>query len=329
MIETAVTRDWGLRYPLIQAPMAGIAGGRLAGAVTAAGGLGMLGVGSATSAEWIATEAALARERGRFGIGLMVWALERRPELLELALAARPFAVSPSFGDPAPYVPRLHAAGIRVAAQAQDAASARQAAAAGVDLLVAQGIESGGHTGAVGTLPLLQIVRNIGEAAGLPVLAAGGIGSGRAIAGLLVMGAAGVWIGTRFVATAEAQGSATAKHALVQADETQTVHTRVFDIVQGIPWPPQYPGRALQNNFTQRWHGREPELRERLPEAQRDFQAARERGDLSQSYVYAGQAAGLVDEILPAGELVERLMREAEQTLAASTVLCTAGSRAG
>ena len=169
-------------------------------------------------------------------------------------------------------------------------ASARQAVAAGVDALVAQGTEAGGHTGSVGSLPLLQRVLEIGDEAGLPVLAAGGIATGRGIAGALAMGAGGVWLGTHFIATVEALAAPTAKQAVVQATETQTVQTRVFDIVQGLPWPARFPGRALRNVFSARWHGREAELQDRLAEVRPAFEAARARGDFTEMYIYAGQA---------------------------------------
>ncbi|HEY7062946.1 MAG TPA: nitronate monooxygenase [Chloroflexota bacterium] len=315
MLSTEITCAWGLRHPLVSAPMAGVAGGALAGAVSAAGALGMLGVGSTTALDWIAAEAAVARPHGPFGIGLMNWAIARRPELLDAVLAERPSLLSLSFGDFAAYVERAHAAGVRVAGMVQDAATARAALAAGVDALVAQGTDAGGHTGAVGTLPLLQLVLPLGEAAGVPVLAAGGIATGRAIAGALAMGAAGAWVGTRFAATAEAMGSPAAKAAMLRAAETDTVHTHVFDIVQRLPWPDEFPGRALQNAFTARWHSREPALQADLDTVSERFEAARRRDDYSEAYVYAGQAVGLIDGIPSAGELVTQLTAEAESHL--------------
>ena len=134
----------------------------------------MIGVGSDAPVSYIETETTLARgdDDTRFGLGLFVWAIERRPELLDAAIAARPTLLALSFGSPAPYVERVHSAGIRVAAQVGTVETAGEAAAAGVDLVVAQGTEAGGHTGHVGTLPLLQAVL---ETVDLPVLAAGGI----------------------------------------------------------------------------------------------------------------------------------------------------------
>jgi nitronate monooxygenase len=315
MLVTEITRTWNLQHPLVSAPMAGVAGGALAGAVSAAGALGMIGVGSATPRDWIATEAAVARARGPFGIGLMCWAIERRPELLDAVLAERPFAISLAFGDFAPYVERARAAGVPVIGMVQDVATAERAIAAGVAALVAQGTDAGGHTGAVGTLPLLQLVLPLGERAGLPVLAAGGIGTGRAMAGALAMGAAGVWVGTRFAATREAMGTDAAKAAMLRAGATETVLTHVFDVVQRLPWPDEFPGRALQNAFTARWHGREAALQADLDAVSERFEAARRRDDYSEAYVYAGQAVGLVQEIPSAGDLVARLAAEAEEHL--------------
>lgn len=326
MISTPLTQSWGLRYPLVQAPMTGAGDGRLAGAISAAGALGMIGVSNATTTAWIAEQAALARPHGPFGIGLMVWVLEHRPELLDAALAERPLAVALTFGDPAPYVERAHAVGVRVVSQVQSAAIARQAIRAGVDVIVAQGRDAGGHTGSIGTLPLLQIVLEIGDEAGVPVLAAGGLATGRGIAGVLAMGAAGAWLGTRFAASAEASWPDAAKQAVLQADETQTIHTHVFDIVQEVPWPDEFRGRALQNTFTERWHGRESALQAQLAEVRQSFEAARRRGDYTEAHVYAGQAVGLIHDLPPAGDLVRRLMAEAEATLARSTSLIATGA---
>jgi nitronate monooxygenase len=315
VISTPLTQLFGIRHPIVSAPMAGWSGGELAGAVGEAGGLGMIGVGSATPTDWIRDQARKARERGPFGIGLMGWAVEGRPELLEATLAEEPAAVSISFGDPAPYADEVREAGVFLMSQVQDAEKAERAVEAGVDVLVAQGTDAGGHTGSVGTMPLLQRVLEIGDAAGKPVLAAGGIATGRGIAGVLAMGAAGAWIGTRFCATRESLEDDKAKQRILEATETGTVHTRVFDLTQRIPWPEEFPGRALRNGFTARWHGREEVLRAHLSSAAMELREARERGDYSEAYIYAGQAAGLVNDLLPAGELVERLAAEAEERL--------------
>ena len=317
MISTPLTRLFGIRHPIVSAPMAGWSGGDLAGAVGEAGGLGMIGVGSSTPTGWVRDQANKVRERGPFGIGLMGWALEARPELLEATLAEKPAAVSISFGDPAPYAEEVREAGALLMSQVQDAEKAERAVEAGVDVLVAQGTDAGGHTGSVGTMPLLQRVLEIGDAAGKPVLAAGGIATGRGIAGVLAMGAAGAWIGTRFCATRESIGRDKAKQRILEARETGTVHTRVFDLTQSIPWPEEFPGRALRNDFTARWHGREEDLQTQRSSAAMELREASETDDFSGAFVYAGQAVGLVHDLPPAGQLVERLAAEAEERLEA------------
>ena len=315
MLSTELTRTFDLEHPIVSAPMANWAGGELAGAVSAGGGLGMIGVGSPTPEDWITEQADLARPYGPFGIGLLIWALEIRPELLDAALDVQPSAISIHAGDPTPYIAEIKEAGAKVFCQVNNGASAQRAAEAGADFLVAQGTDAGGHTGSVGTMPLLQKVLEIGEATGLPVLGAGGLATGRALAGVLAMGAVGAWVGTRFCATEESMGSEGAKRRILEADETQTVHTHVFDIVQGFPWPEEFPGRALTNAFTERWHGKEEELEARLAALRGNFKEAQRSGDYSEAVVYAGQAAGLVRDLPSAKELVERLSTEAEAYL--------------
>ncbi|MDE2572065.1 MAG: nitronate monooxygenase, partial [bacterium] len=260
MIKTILTDTFSLRYPLINAPMANIARGRLARAVSQAGGLGMIGVGSGDSAEFVAAEAQTARGadgQSPFGIGLMAWALEGKPELLTAAIEARPALISLSFGDLRASVARVRDAGIRVASQVQSREDALRAAEAGVDFIVAQGTEAGGHTGQVGTLPLLQIVL---DAVSLPVIVAGGIASARGVAAVLAAGAQGAWIGTAFLASPESETHERARERVLRARETDTVLTSLFDRAQGLAWPSRYPGRALRNRFTERWHGHEQEL---------------------------------------------------------------------
>ncbi len=315
VLKTKLTESWQLKHPLVLASMAGSAGGALARAVSEAGGLGMIGLGAADSAEWLNREAAIARQAKRFGVGIQIWTLQARPEMLDMTLAQKPFAVCLSFGDPAPFVEAVHAAGALLISQVQTAELAEQAIAAGADALVAQGTEAGGHTGSVGTLPLLQRVLQIGEPAGVPVIAAGGIASGAGIAGVLAMGADAVWIGTRFAATDESLTSNAAKRQIEAASEADTVHTRVFDIVQGLAWPEEFPGRALQNAFTEKWHGRENQLLDSLNEAAVEFEAAKQAGDQSKAATYAGQAAGLIQSTLPARTVVEQLMSDAQAIL--------------
>ena len=313
MLHTTLTTSWRLRYPIIGAPMAGVAGGRLARAVSEAGGLGMIGVGSQTPVEFIEREAAIARgaDQGRFGIGLMAWALETRPELLDAAMRAQPLLISISFGSPAPYIERLRQRGVQAAMQVHSRREAIEAAQAGVDLIVAQGTEAGGHTGQVSTLPLLQIVL---DAVQVPVVAAGGIASPSGVAAVLAAGAQGVWVGTCLLACPESATNEQARMRLLQAQETETIHTRVFDLAQGFAWPAEYPGRALSNRFTDQWHAHAEALPQNSQAHQQLAEAVKAR-DYDLAYIYAGEAVGLVTRQQPAGEVIQQLGDGAEQLL--------------
>jgi nitronate monooxygenase len=319
MLRTFLTERWGLRYPLIGAPMAGVAFGELAHAVTRAGGFGMIGIGSTDTVAFIAEQSAIAgREGTRFGIGLMVWAVERRPELLDAALAAKPFAISLSFGDVGPYVARLREAGVGLATQVNTREDALAAERAGAELIVVQGTEAGGHTDQIATLPLLQIVL---ESVRVPVVAAGGIASARGLAAVLAAGAQGAWIGTALLASPEGHNTPAARARVIAARENETVHTHLFDRLTNVPWPDRYPGRALANDYTRRWHGHEDEA---LGDAEvvRGFAAARAAADYDKTYIYAGQAVGLLEReravaevIADIGDGAERLLRERSKEL--------------
>nr|WP_221203872.1 nitronate monooxygenase [Modestobacter versicolor] len=307
-----MTRWFDLDTPVFGAPMAGVAGGELARAVSLGGGLGMIGVGSETPAEWVVEQARVPAEADvSYGIGLMAWALELRPELLAAAIAAEPVLVSVGFGDPAPFVGPLHDAGIAVATPVNTLADLDRALGAGADVIVAQGTEAGGHTGHRATLPLLQEVL---AATDRPVLAAGGVATGAGLAAVLVAGAAGGWIGTPLLSCPEATNSAAARERVRAAGGDRTVLTSAFDIAQGLPWPARWPGRALANEFTETWHGREDELRGDTA-ATELVRRARAEGDLENAPVYAGESVGLVTTEESATDVVRRLTADAEKAL--------------
>jgi nitronate monooxygenase len=276
----------------------------------------MFGVGSTESVTFLAQEAAIARgaDHMRFGIGMHAWAIEKRPELLEAAIEARPFLLSISFGSPTPYVERLHRHGIFLATQVNTRTEAVQAAQDGVDLIVVQGSEAGGHvTGQVGTLPLLQMVL---ETVHLPVVVAGGIASPRGVAAALSAGAEGAWIGTALLASPECEHPAQARARIMQARETDTVLTRAFDVAQGLAWPEQYPARALRNQFSDRWHAHIEELPQ-ASEARRQLKEAIAARDYELAFIYAGEAVGLVSDQQPAAEIIQHLGEGAEELLRA------------
>jgi nitronate monooxygenase len=306
MITSALQNLLGLTIPILNAPMTPQAGGALARAVSEAGGFGMLGFDEDEGGESIAAQVAIVGTEPRvpFGIGLVAWVLQRSPQLLDMAIQAQPRFISISFGDPSPYERRVHDAGILLGAQVQSRASARVALEAGVDILTAQGTEAGGHTGsAVGTLPLLQILLDMTDK---PVLAAGGIATGRGVAAVLAAGAAGAWIGTPFLLAQEARNTKEARERIAASDETQTIYTRVYDRVQHKGWPHEFGGRALRTHFLERWTGHEDELMSN-PQAISQFNA--------QEKIYAGQSVGLLDHVRPAGEIVNSIATQAETLL--------------
>jgi nitronate monooxygenase len=289
-METWLTEKFGLSVPVAGAPMANVSGGKLTGAISAAGGLGMLGAGSAVSAEWIRTEGAVAAASGRpYGIGLMAWSMANRPEHLEAVLELRPALVSLSFGDYSQYVETLQAAGIVVATQAGTVADAREAIAAGVDVIVARGAEAGGHgRNSIATLPLLQAILDLTD---LPVLAAGGISGPRGLAAVLAAGAAGAWIGTAFLTCAEALTPEPIRRRLLEADETDTVYGTVFDAASRAGWPDEFGGRALRNPFYDRWEGHESALKSD-DAAHEEYLTAVRAADPAAASLYAGQGVG-------------------------------------
>lgn len=313
-LQTPLTELLEIRHSVILAPMAWVSGGALAAAVSAAGGLGLIG-GGYGEAEWIETEFAAAGNQ-RVGIGFITWRLAERPELLDQALARSPAAVMLSFGDPAPFAPKIKQAGARLICQVQSVAHARAAAAAGSDLIVAQGGEAGGHGAARATLPLVPAV--VDAVAPVPVAAAGGIADGRGLAAALILGAAGALLGTRFYAAAESLGHPDAKRRILAASGEDTVKTSVFDTARDLAWPTPYRIRGLANDFTERWHGHEAALAEAGAAERARYGEAAERGDFDTAGVIAGEAVGLIGEVLPAGEIVERLVAEAEARLEAA-----------
>jgi len=315
-MRTFLTESWGLRIPIIGAPMSPQAGGRLAAAVSSCGALGMIGVSATQSTAQLAEDVAdfrTAAGSAHFGIGLMAWATMARPELLDAVLDLKPFAIAMSFGDPTPFAAKIRDRGVHLVSQVQDLKSALVAEAAGAILLVAQGTEAGGHTGGVGTLPLLQMVL---DAVRVPVVAAGGIASGRGLAAVIAAGAVGAWIGTPLLVAEEARNSAVARQRLIESRETETVLTSVFDVGQSIPWPSEFRGRALQNDFSSQWHGHEKALGEDAA-ARAKLANARATEDYQTAYLYAGQSVGMLHAVRPAAEIIRHIHEDAEERLRA------------
>ncbi|KAI9005038.1 putative 2-nitropropane dioxygenase [Hyaloraphidium curvatum] len=307
-----VTALLGVPHPVLLAPMAFVSDARLACAVTAAGGLGFLG-GGYGDAEWLNKELAYAAEQGaRVGVGFITWSLERNPALLDIALAAKPAAIALSFGDPRPFAPKIRAAGIPLLCQVQTLDHAREAAEAGADVLVAQGTEAGGHGASLALFPFLPAV--VDAFPHIPVIAAGGIADGRGLAAALALGAEGCWLGSRFYSTLESPAHPDAKKRVVAAKAGDTLRTSVFDISRRIAWPEPWDLRAIRNTHSDKWVGKELDLLGRPEEADR-YDAARDAGDFDVAAVIVGEAAGLINDVPPAGEVLRRIVDEATGVL--------------
>ena len=314
-IRTRLTERLDLRHPIMLAPMALVSGGALASAVTGAGGLGMIG-GGYGDADWLRRELAAAGNQ-RVGCGFITWSLAQQPHLLDLALEHRPASVMLSFGDPAPFAPKVKAAGIPLICQVQTLAHAREALAAGADILVAQGTEAGGHGATRGTIALAPAVvdlvsRNAPETL---VLAAGGIADGRGLAAALALGADGVLVGTRFYAAAESLAPDAVKRRITDIGGDDTLRTSVFDIVREKDWPKPFTIRGARNALTAEWQGREAELAAEGKGAVDRYNQAVSALDLEIMGVFAGEGADLIADVAPAATLLERMVGEAEAAL--------------
>lgn len=317
-LRTRLTEKLGIRHPVLLAPMGSVAGGRLAAAVTEAGGLGLIGGGYGDEA-WLRREFAAAGNT-RVGCGFITWSLAKEPRLLDLALTHRPAALMLSFGDPKAFAERIRSAATVLICQVQSRDHALQALDAGAEIIIAQGTEAGGHGGGRSTLPLVSALVDLvaRRAPETIVVAAGGIADGRGLAAALALGAEGALVGTRFYATIEALGHQTAKARIAAASGEETVRTSVFDIVRGYDWPDCITGRALRNDFTKHWHGRESALATAVNGERRRYQAAAAVGDVDTIVVFAGEGMDLIEDIPPAGEIVTRMVAEAEHALRAA-----------
>jgi len=322
-LNTPFTQRFGVAHPVVLAAMDLVADARLVQAVNAAGGFGFLGAGYGDE-HWLRRElaqltAAAAQTGQPFGVGFITWSLARQPHLLDLALAAGPKALWLSFGDVAPFAARIKAAGALLVCQVQTESMAREALAAGADLLVAQGAEAGGHGASRGTLALVPALVDLAGPQ-VPVLAAGGIADGRGLAAALMLGAAGVVMGTRLYATAEAAGFEAAKQRIVRASGDDSQRSIVFDVSRRNVWPAPFTGRCLVNAHLQRWAGRELELLRTPGEAKR-YAEARAQGEFDTAAVIAGEAAGLVHDLPAVRVLLDRLVDQAATLLGGASAL--------
>ena len=315
-METRITRLFGIQHPIVSAAMANHSGGRLAGAVSKAGALGTFGV-AGKSPDWLRQEIAVVRSQtdGPFGVGFLTQRLEEDEDVFAAALLERVPVINFSFGGPRLWMDRARDAGCRTICQVQSMEGARQAVDAGADALVAQGVEAGGHTGEMAMMPLLEQV--LDAYPDVPVLAAGGIASGRSVAAVLAAGADGALMGTRFLATPEAvEISEAHKEVIVNSTGADTAFTYMWDQLLDSAWPEGIGARGYANAFYRQWQGRERELADRLPYVREEWQRLRNADPIEQGAVWMGLSAGQVRSVQPVAAVIEQVMGEAERLLA-------------
>ncbi len=314
-LSTRLTERFDLKHPVISAPMALASGGALAGAVSAAGGLGLIG-GAYGDAGWLDEQFSAAGNQA-VGCGFITWSLRKAPHLLEAVLERKPRAVFLSFDDPEPFASRIRAEGIPLICQVQTIKDAARALDVGADVVVAQGAEAGGHGERRSTLTLVPEVADLIAARSPATLlcGAGGIADGRGLAAVLMLGADGAVIGSRFWASSEALVHPNMHQSAIAADGDATVRSSVMDIVRELDWPERFTVRVLRNPFIDRWHGHEGELRAGVAVEGEHWRRAWAKGDVSIANTVVGEAVGLIHAIEPAGEILTRIVQEAEAAI--------------
>lgn len=301
-----------IEHPILLAGMGGVSYAPLAAAVSAAGGYGVLGM-AGTSPDFIRDQMRQVRALTDrpFGVDLLAATPEALTASVEVIIEEGASSFVAGLGVPSPIIARLKAAGLKVMVVCGAVRHARKAQDAGCDAVICQGGEGGGHTGLVGTLPL---VAQAVEALDIPVIAAGGLHDGRGLAAALALGAQGAWMGTRFIASAEAHAGAVYQQAIIAASDEDTVRTRCYS---------GKPMRVMANSYVAGWEARPDEIQPFPQQAMISLQARVLGGiggqvdglDPERSCLAMGQSAGGVRDIRPAGEIVASLVEEAKAAI--------------
>jgi NAD(P)H-dependent flavin oxidoreductase YrpB (nitropropane dioxygenase family) len=316
MIQTRICDLLGIQYPIA---LGGLGGGHtrpeLVAAVSEAGGFGAQGCHQLTVLQiHEAATAIRSRTKKPFALNFLMFLIDE--DCFAAALKEKPAAIALAWPRPDQdlkrYIDRAHEVGCKVTLMAEGVPEAERGAAAGADIIIAQGTEGGGHVGWMATMVLTPMVAD--AVAPIPVLAAGGIADGRGLAAALALGADGVLLGTRFLASNEAPLHENFKQAIVRSNGHDTVLTEIPDVAAGIVWPGAM-SRAKRNSFIERWAGREWALRQHRVEVLAHIQAARKAGEADEAPLSYGQDAGLIKDIVPVGEIVRRIAREADDIL--------------
>jgi len=319
MISTRFTEHFGIKHPIVCAPMAFVTGGALAAAVCRAGGLGIVGGGYAgTLGGDLDLETELSRAKlGNFGVGFITWALARAPEMLTKALQHSPSCVFLSFGDPRPFAAEILDAGAELICQVQFLSQIDVAVEAGAAAIVVQGTEAGGHGGNRSTFPFVPEAADYLKQRSPETLlvAAGGIADGRGLAAALMLGADAVVVGTRLWASAEALTPKAHTDKAIGVTGDSTIRTNVLDALRGFPWPKEYSLRFLKNKLADEWANREAEAFRVFGTLSEKYAQARTQNDLDTVAVICGEAVGLLKDRPGAESIVQSMAAQAADLL--------------
>ncbi|MEL7108137.1 MAG: nitronate monooxygenase [Pseudomonadota bacterium] len=321
-IHTPLCDFLGTKHPIMLAGMGGVSYAELAAAMCNAGGYGVLGM-AGTSPDFIAEQMARVKELTDkpFGVDLLAADPTSLEKSVDVIIEGGADSFVAGLGVPLPIMKRLKDAGVKVMVVGGAVKHAVKAEQAGCDAVILQGGEGGGHTGLVGTLPL---VAQAVEAVDIPVVAAGGIYDGRGLAAALSLGAVGVWMGTRFIASAEAHAAQTYKDTVVGAGDTDTTRTRCYS---------GKPMRCRTNDYILDWEGRPDDIQgfpmQAMVSIQSDVMGGiggvtdEARLSVDKSCFAMGQSAGGVKDILPVKDIVDRIIDEAEAAIGRVAALRT------
>jgi enoyl-[acyl-carrier protein] reductase II len=320
LLRTNFCELFEIDAPVLQAPIWPATSPELVAAVSEAGGLGSLGAVN-TSADDLRARIARVRELTDrpFAVNHVVPRLDEGA--FEVTLEAAPAAVSFALGDPGDLVERAHATGAKVFHQVHTVAQARTAAEYGVDVVIAQGSEAGGQGMADGVGSLALVPQVVDAVAPIPVLVAGGVADGRGLAAGLALGAAGANVGTRFLASQEASASEAWKQRILEIESEETVRFETWREILPAGGGYGVVPRVIRTEFVTRWERQPDEAREQADQLGAEIMASVREGRQHEMTPFTGQTAGLIRELLPAAEIVRRLVSEAEEALAAAAAL--------
>jgi enoyl-[acyl-carrier protein] reductase II len=306
VLKTPICDLFDIQYPIIQGGMAHVGTAELVSAVSNAGGLGIIGSGF-YEPDWVKHQIQLTRQQTSkpFGVNIQLASPFVR-QVIEVVLEEKVAMITTGAGNPETYISRFKQAGIKIMPVTNNVTMAKRLEKAGVDAIVAEGTESGGHIGETTTIVLVpQVVDSVH----IPVVAAGGIGDGRGLAATLALGAQGIQMGTRFVCSTECIAHPRYKQKILEANDSSTVITRQ---ILG------FPQRSLKNKLTDQFQELEKVgvTREELELFDRGrMYLGLIEGDVEDGSLLAGQIAGLIKDIKPVKIIIEEIVSEAEKII--------------